>query len=478
MQVKKFEAKTMREALELVKQHLGPEAIILSAKDNSRGFGLVGEKSVEVTAAISDETLRRKKAAESRLNPQNRQKYESAPARVQRKFIEKATDRTLRPAASPMGQVALTPSDRPLRYADIMDEEAQEMARPATVARQRVQDATRRAREAFEAGHVTSVSPTSHRESASAKEAHQAKEILDLKGQIEELKNIISEFQKIPQTFVPRHPGADEGIHYELSSLYQKLLRGGLGEGLVVETLKAAQESMPATDLKRAPLVEAWVARRFLDQTVVVKEWASGRFHLFVGPAGQGKTTSLVKFASHLALVEGRKVGIVCADSRKVGAAEQMRIYAQILNVPFAVVSSPQDWDEVLCRWGGVQSILVDFPSLTLKDGAEAERWQALLPDATGGRTIHYVQSVLAKDETAFEVADRYRTLGFDDVIFTGLDEAAHHGIILNFQRRYQVPIHSFSTGQNVPEDYEAATKERVVDLIFKLTKLKKEAKP
>lgn len=59
MQVKKFEAPTMKEAIKMIKNQLGPEAIILSAKDINKGFGLAGQKSVEVTAAVSEMTLRK-----------------------------------------------------------------------------------------------------------------------------------------------------------------------------------------------------------------------------------------------------------------------------------------------------------------------------------------------------------------------------------------------------------------------------------
>src|SRR6185436_2345935 len=89
MQVKKFEAKSMKEALELVKVHMGPEAIILSAKDTHRGFGLMGEKSVEVTAAVSEETLRKKKVAESKLREDLRQRFQQIPATKQREFINR-----------------------------------------------------------------------------------------------------------------------------------------------------------------------------------------------------------------------------------------------------------------------------------------------------------------------------------------------------------------------------------------------------
>ena len=67
MQVRKFEAKTMKEALQLVKQELGPDAIILNAKDNKKTYGLGGSGSIEVTAAISERSLERKKFAENRL---------------------------------------------------------------------------------------------------------------------------------------------------------------------------------------------------------------------------------------------------------------------------------------------------------------------------------------------------------------------------------------------------------------------------
>jgi len=54
------------------------------------------------------------------------------------------------------------------------------------------------------------------------------------------------------------------------------------------------------------------------------------------------------------------------------------------------------------------------------------------------------------------------------------LDESVQHGLIYNFQKKFGTPLHSFGIGPKVPEDFEAATKERVVDLIFKLTKIRK----
>ncbi|MGZ3661967.1 MAG: flagellar biosynthesis protein FlhF, partial [Bdellovibrionota bacterium] len=70
MQVKKFEAPTMQEALKVIKRELGPEAIILSTKHIKSGFGLMSKASVEVTAAVAEKDLKKKQAAEKDL-PQN-----------------------------------------------------------------------------------------------------------------------------------------------------------------------------------------------------------------------------------------------------------------------------------------------------------------------------------------------------------------------------------------------------------------------
>ena len=67
MQVKKFEAPTLQEALDTIKRELGPEAIILQTKQNRRGFGLMSKGSVEVTAAVSERATDKKKEALKRV---------------------------------------------------------------------------------------------------------------------------------------------------------------------------------------------------------------------------------------------------------------------------------------------------------------------------------------------------------------------------------------------------------------------------
>src|ERR1700744_3371794 len=93
MQVKKFEATTLQEALDTIKRELGPEAIILQTKKNKRGFGLLSKDSVEVTAAVSERSLQKKQFAETRLPEPTKKSVQKMGATQQAEFLDKYSDK-------------------------------------------------------------------------------------------------------------------------------------------------------------------------------------------------------------------------------------------------------------------------------------------------------------------------------------------------------------------------------------------------
>nr|WP_295900208.1 flagellar biosynthesis protein FlhF [uncultured Bdellovibrio sp.] len=479
MQVKKFEARTMKEALEMVKTQLGPDAIILSARDNNKSFGLVGEGSVEITAAVSEETLQKKKFAESRLREQDREKFLKSPARQQKELIHKMVEKHVQKTQAP---APITQR----RYIDIEDEA--ELSRQKQVAEERVRSAAQRALNAFQEqedilkGTVrrnAQSQPQQQTPAAPAKKASasaaEAAEIAALKNEIASLKQVITQFQHMPQTFVGSHPGADYGINYDLSFVFEKLASAGMAPEIAAEILTSAQETLPALKLKNRALVEAFVARHVLDSTKISHNPTGGKIHCFVGPAGSGKTSALIKMASQMVVREGKKIALFTTDTFKVGAADQMKIYAQILNVPFSVIRTQNDWTNLMRYLANVDCVLVDYTGLSLKSNEEIQMLKSLLPPSALNPNIHLTLSTNAKDSDATELGRRYSVLGYKDVIFTSLDESTQHGTIYNFMKRFDVPLHSFGIGSRVPEDFEFATKERLLDLIFKITKLKQQ---
>lgn len=480
MQVKKFEARTMKEALEMVKKQLGPEAIILSARDNRKRFGLVGEGSIEVTAAISEEVLQKKKYAESKLPTKLKDQFQAAPAKQQKQVMEKFINRYQEEQKVATPKVATR-----TRYIDIDDEvpenfmnsqadNTDQRAQP-----ERVKSAAQRAWSAmntYEAG-IPSPEPSLKTKPVEVKAtSNQGSEISSLQAELASLKQVISQFQKIPQTISGTHPGADYGLPYEMSATFEKLTRSGISPDYAGEILKIAQEQMPPLRYKNKALVDAWTARYLMDQTMVSSLTSQKRVQLFLGPSGSGKTSTMVKFAAHAVLQEKKKVVFFSTDTLKVGAADQLRIYAQILNVPFALLRQQSDWPYLMQQLSGYDLILCDFPGLSLKSTDENSLIRNLMPPSSIECDRHLVLSIASKNEDLFEMGRRYRITQFSDVIFTGLDSSNMHGSLYNFSRHFKVPLHSFGIGSKVPEDYEFASKERVLDLIFKISKIKNQA--
>lgn len=95
MQIKKFEAPTIQEALDAVKRELGPEAIILQTKQNKKGFGLMSKSSVEITAAVSDRALQKKDYVDSRIPEKSRNALNKLPAQKQAEVYDKYGERYL-----------------------------------------------------------------------------------------------------------------------------------------------------------------------------------------------------------------------------------------------------------------------------------------------------------------------------------------------------------------------------------------------
>ena len=455
---------------------------------------------MEVTAAVSEEMLRKKALAEKKLNQLNRDRYTVAPARKQKEFIDRIFEQQRREQEQKMRKITSTP------YIDISDNDQQtwstssldagfeevsaQAEQPGPVpqeteevqAEKRIKGAAARAldgamdffREEEKERHAAAAvaAPATTTDGNGDQEDY---EVLRLKREIHRLKKMVKNFQQVPQTFTTLHPGADEGIPFELSFMYEKLQRVGVSRDFVVTALKEMEKSLPREKLKTKAFVSAWMAKYILNHTKIAGNRTLNKYHVFVGPSGHGKTASLVKLASHMVICEKKSVAIVTTDTRKLGSAEQLKIYAQILNVPFAVIRRKQDWQILDQKLAKVDAILVDSPGMNLKAMNETDFLRDIMPPETGGRSIHYVQSALARDESAFETASRYKMLGIDDVIFTKIDETTHHGIIFNFQQKFDIPLHSFGIGTQIPEDFEPATKERVVDLIFKLTNMRKQ---
>src|SRR5690625_4276680 len=181
-----------------------------------------------------------------------------------------------------------------------------------------------------------------------------------------------------------------------------------------------------------------------------------GSVTALVGPTGVGKTTTLAKLAYYCVQIYGpSKVAILSTDNYRIGAHEQLKIYADLLKVPIHVVENATDFRQSLLSYGSEHVVLVDSIGVSQKDSFIHEQANLL---ASAGRPVQrlLVLSATSSSETLDEVARAYKTDGggaLKGCIVTKLDEAYFYGGVVDVAIRYQMPVCFLTTGQRVPED-------------------------
>ena len=184
-----------------------------------------------------------------------------------------------------------------------------------------------------------------------------------------------------------------------------------------------------------------------------------------IGPTGVGKTTNLVKLASQYSLLHQLKVALLTADTYRIGAVEQLRIYRDIIDIPFEAVNSPEDLKEALKRHADRDLIFFDTAGRSPQNKKQLQELRAFL-EAAEPSEVHLVISATTKNEDLLPIVGKFGLVPINRFLLTKLDETRSHGLILNLASNFSIPISYLSNGQNVPNDIEIATPERLAELV------------
>jgi len=175
---------------------------------------------------------------------------------------------------------------------------------------------------------------------------------------------------------------------------------------------------------------------------------------VFIGPPGAGKTTTIAKIAAQERARHGNALGLVAADGFRVGAVEQLRLYADIIGSPLDVARTPHELEAALER--ARRPLLLDTAGRSpLDDGSRTMlRILASRPDVRS----HLVLAATTPRDVARRVFDRFEDACPSRVVVTKLDEAESLTLLLPVLCDRGLPVSYLGTGQSVPEDLERAT--------------------
>ena len=189
------------------------------------------------------------------------------------------------------------------------------------------------------------------------------------------------------------------------------------------------------------------------------------RAEIFIGPTGVGKTTTIAKLASELSVTQKKKVALLTVDTYRIAAAEQLRTYASILEIPFRVIYTVEEMKQAAEDFKDYDYIMVDTAGHSLhneelKQGVES--FIRVLEDIMDCENF-LVLSATTKYRDLIEIADAYSEMVAYKLIFTKMDETGAKGNLYNIRIHTGSPIAYITNGQNVPDDIAVFDAQRIV---------------
>jgi flagellar biosynthesis protein FlhF len=201
--------------------------------------------------------------------------------------------------------------------------------------------------------------------------------------------------------------------------------------------------------------VDATLGRPGASRTVVA----------LVGPPGAGKTTALIKLAARYGLAARRPAHILSTDVYRIAAAGQLQSLAALLGIGCSIAETPAALAQALAEHRSQDLLFIDTPGLgpaDMEDCADLARLIGSHPEMD----VHLVLPSTMKPTDLRQVIDRYEPFHAGKLLFTRIDESSRFGMLINESVRCELPVSFLSTGQQIPDDLEPATKARLAALV------------
>lgn len=460
MTINKYTGKTEEEAMEKVRKELGGAAVIMNVKVvKPKGIGgLFKHSTYEVTAAVEDDGL------------SGGAKAFAVPSETKAGSFEAVADDAiiLKDAFSAVNQVL----EKQAPAEPVVEEPNIDTASEVKSAIDELPKATNNQEDNFEpladnAKHAKLFEPT-YSKPAYAKAVVNEKQPAKVINKTEDDDIQIKELEN-------NKPSIDGDNHVFVKMLYNVLLENEVQEkyiNQVLEDMDKVLRTSHSLDNLLSNVYQKMVLKLGTPTRIVPGE-RRPKVVFFIGPTGVGKTTTIAKIASKFKVEEGKKVGLITADTYRMAAANQLQTYANILGVPLNVIYSPEELLDTVKKQvrenDDLDVILVDTIGFSHKNEEQRQDTKKLI-SALGDyydSEVYLVLSATTKQKDLIDIADSYMEFAKFNLIFTKLDETKCLGNIFNMKLYTKAPLSYITVGQNVPDDIEIVNAQKLVKLLL-----------
>ncbi len=419
MTITKFQGRTESEAIEKAKKEMGPDVVIMSVKTiKPKGvFRAFKGIAYEVTAALE----------ENELDKVHTSAPKEAAQMKKPESINLTADETIR---------------IPVAQADAAEEKPVRMP---------VQQHAERQPQEF-------LKPPQPSQSAIEERLDSLQSLLE--------DRISAEKKNQEDSMDGANGQAQEGFSF-VKMLYQTLLDNEVDEkyaNQILDELEKISSKGNNIDYILSHIYQKLVLK-FGQPKPIEFQNAKPTVAFFIGPTGVGKTTTIAKVASRYKVDEGKKVAFLTADTYRIAATEQLRTYANILDMPLTIVYSAEEINDAVGELSEYDLILVDTAGFSHKNAAQCEDVKKLIGGLSADHKteVYLVLSATTKYRDLQDISNIYQTIADYKLIFTKLDETSCYGNLLNIHLYSGADLSYATYGQNVPDDIEVFDTQKIV---------------
>ena len=286
------------------------------------------------------------------------------------------------------------------------------------------------------------------------------------KERLDNLSELLEQKLATPvQEEVPRKPASEE-LNF-VRMIYNTLLKNEVHEKYVNQVLDEVEKFIrPGNNVDLIlPNLYQKLVLKFGQPKTIDLSGKKPNVVFFIGPTGVGKTTTIAKIASKYKVEYNRKVAFITADTYRIAATEQLKVYANILDAPMSIVYSVEDINEAIEKYADYDLIFVDTAGFSHKNEQQRNDTKRLLEGikAECSKEVYLVLSATTKYNDLMDIVDVYKEISSYKLIFTKLDETSSYGNLLNIKLYADADLSYVTIGQNVPDDIEVFDTQKIV---------------
>ena len=412
MIIKKFQGKTEADATEQAKKELGPNVVIMNVKNVKRKglFAFMKPQKVEVTAALEEENERA--AYVKKEEPVKPEENIPVPVNKAQPIFSEETIRQFELSSG------------------VKTKDSEKNENAETKAIEEKLDNLQNLLE----------------QKLQTKEA----EVVQAETTVDEKSAEIIKFEKL---------------------LYNKMIENEVNETYANQIIEEMEKNIKPNMPFEQALANIYqkIILKFGKPETITPAKAGPKVVFFIGPTGVGKTTTIAKIASKFSVEGKKKVALLTTDTYRIAAAEQLRTYANILEVPFRVIYSVEEIQNALKDLKDYDYIFVDTAGHSHKNESQKANMNSFIHavDDTIEKEAYLVLSATTKYRDLLSIADSYSEMIDYKLIFTKLDETITLGNLLNLKLYTGAPLSYVTCGQNVPDDIEQFNPQKTVKLLL-----------